>query len=778
MLFSRRFCATAIVFVFEIAFPLFAEHATALGATPTASATPIATSTATPTPIGVPSLLATSTPTATASPGKPTPTMTPILPTIIPTPTLLPTATATPVPKITPAPGGLDIEPAPRLINFGMVGIQQSTTRNLTLHNRTTMAVTGAASTSNPQVYVISPMAVSVPARGSQPFTIKFAPTTQGQQNAMAAFALAGDPNEPELTVPLEGFGAPGHLAIQQRVVNFGHPKNPKTAQLTRKDNLVNNGKGLLTITIGTLTPPFNVSPTGMQTIKPRDHLTLTITYSGTPKTETLTIMTDNPSQAKQNITVEGDATFTVPTATPTPTSLPTLPATPTPTKAVATPTPTPVTLPSPLSKASPAMLFAGHGLAGAMIGSPITPRSQTLGATAQTYNPQTDSFHKAGKMNNPRVGASSTTLPNGMTLIAGGGSCVEGKDRARSCAPTNTAQLFDPHTRKFKTAGTGSNGHMNSARMGHSATLISECGCPLDGDVLLAGGNSGVESVSPDKAASDAAPLQTAELYDPRNDAFIALPNSMVSPREEAIAVAIPGDGGKVLIAGGDSKGIFRNSIADAEIFDPVTQSFTATAPMSLSRELARAVALDPSSVNGPLAGDILVTGGMSTVGNLAGSSLNSAELYDPVAGKWTTIATPMDSPRALHSMTLLTSGPAEGQVLVLGGVVLQGTGGLKNLIRNSVASAELFNPADGSFSKAASMSGPRSAHSAIMLDNGPNSGNVLVAGGQKCDGPECNAADTAAELYDPATGKWNPSKAAMTPSLGAVLGEVVAIP
>jgi hypothetical protein len=423
-------------------------------------------------------------------------------------------------------------------------------------------------------------------------------------------------------------------------------------------------------------------------------------------------------------------------------------------------------------------MLFAGHGLAGEMMGPPITPKSQALSASALTYHPETDSFRQAGKMNNPRVGATSTTLSDGTTLIAGGGSCTESKDKTRSCAPTNTAQLFDPSTRKFRTAGNGSNGRMNSPRMGHSAVLISGCSCPLDGDVLLAGGNSGVESVSADKAASDVAPLQSAELYDPRDDSFIALSSTMVSPREEAIAVAMPGEGGKILLAGGDSKGIFQNSISAAEVFDPVTQSFSATAPMSLSREVARAVALDPSSVNGPLAGDILVTGGLSTIGNLAGSSLNSAELYDPVAGKWTTIATPMDSPRALHSMTLLTSGPAEGQVLVLGGVVLQGNGGLKNLIRNSVASAELFDPAEGSFSKAGSMNGPRSAHSAILLDKGPNSGDVLVAGGQKCEGPECNPADAAPEFYDPSTGKWNRSKASMSPSLGAVLGEVVPVP
>ena len=198
----------------------------------------------------------------------------------------------------------------------------------------------------------------------------------------------------------------------------------------------------------------------------------------------------------------------------------------------------------------------------------------------------------------------------------------------------------------------------------------------------------------------------------------------------------------------------------------------------MSLSRELARSVALDPAAVNGPLAGDILVAGGLSTVGNLAGSSLNSAELYDPVEGVWKTVPAQMESPRALHSMTLLSSGPDAGQVLVIGGALLQGTGGLKNLNRNSIASAELFNPTDATFNKVASMSAPRGAHSAVVLGSGPNSGNVLVAGGQKCDGAECGPTAKGAELYDPITGKWSPSSATMSHSLGAVLGEVVPVP
>jgi hypothetical protein len=85
----------------------------------------------------------------------------------------------------------------------------------------------------------------------------------------------------------------------------------------------------------------------------------------------------------------------------------------------------------------------------------------------AHVYDPATDSFRQVGKMNSPRVGAASITLPNGMTLIAGGGRCVDGQSGIRSCSATNTAQLFDPKTRKFTAAGTGSKGQMNAARMG-----------------------------------------------------------------------------------------------------------------------------------------------------------------------------------------------------------------------------------------------------------------------------------------------------------------------
>jgi hypothetical protein len=100
-------------------------------------------------------------------------------------------------------------------------------------------------------------------------------------------------------------------------------------------------------------------------------------------------------------------------------------------------------------------------------MGPSVSPKSQALGSVAHVYDPATDSFRQVGKMNSPRVGAASITLPNGMALIAGGGRCVDGQSGIRSCSATNTAQLFDPKTRKFTAAGTGSKGQMNAARMG-----------------------------------------------------------------------------------------------------------------------------------------------------------------------------------------------------------------------------------------------------------------------------------------------------------------------
>ncbi len=85
---------------------------------------------------------------------------------------------------------------------------------------------------------------------------------------------------------------------------------------------------------------------------------------------------------------------------------------------------------------------------------------------------------------------------------------------------------------------------------------------------------------------------------------------------------------------------------------------------------------------IAGPLSGEILVTGGITS----NNSAIATAELYDPGNGKFTG-TNDMTSPRAYHTATAL----GDGTVLVVGGIDSAG---------NPLDSAELFNPAMETFS------------------------------------------------------------------------------
>ncbi len=68
--------------------------------------------------------------------------------------------------------------------------------------------------------------------------------------------------------------------------------------------------------------------------------------------------------------------------------------------------------------------------------------------------------------------------------------------------------------------------------------------------------------------------------------------------------------------------------------------------------------------------------------------------------------------------------------------------------------SSAELYNPAAGTWSATGSLATARSAHNATLLRNG----KVLAAGGRNLLGPNLPATDlNSVELYDPATGTWS---------------------
>ena len=140
---------------------------------------------------------------------------------------------------------------------------------------------------------------------------------------------------------------------------------------------------------------------------------------------------------------------------------------------------------------------------------------------------------------------------------------------------------------------------------------------------------------------------------------------------------------------------------------------------------------------------GKVLVAGGSH--GNV---QLDSAELYNPSNGTWA-LTGPMSVARSGQTATLLP----DGDVLVAGGGCNgQAYGCDAGSFLSTLKSAELYDPATGTWSATGSMHEGRQFFTATLLPDG----KVLVAGGfNDCDDDFCSDL-ASAELYDPATGKW----------------------
>lgn len=144
---------------------------------------------------------------------------------------------------------------------------------------------------------------------------------------------------------------------------------------------------------------------------------------------------------------------------------------------------------------------------------------------------------------------------------------------------------------------------------------------------------------------------------------------------------------------------------------------------------------------------GYVLVVGGINwepTIGCPAGhlclSALASAELFNPATGTFAS-AGYMSAPRVYHTATLLTN----GKVLIAGGDDQRTT---------AYATAQLFDPASGLVTSTGNMMAARTGHTATLLADG----KVLVAGGGNTSGSDTEGTKSA-ELYDPATGKFTPT-------------------
>ena len=178
---------------------------------------------------------------------------------------------------------------------------------------------------------------------------------------------------------------------------------------------------------------------------------------------------------------------------------------------------------------------------------------SLTRLATAEIYDPGTGKIRSVGSMKRARIGHTATLLASGKVLVAGGHSSLD-------------LELFDPVQETFQVIGS-----LVQSREDHRATLLA------NGWVLLTGGSD-----------ARGKSLPHAELYDPSSHRTRVTAGAMGVAREDHTATLLPN--GRVLITGGEDNAAGANGsdiVLDAvELYDPTTDRFVSSGPLSLSRD------------------------------------------------------------------------------------------------------------------------------------------------------------------------------------------------
>ncbi|HZT36696.1 MAG TPA: kelch repeat-containing protein [Bryobacteraceae bacterium] len=307
--------------------------------------------------------------------------------------------------------------------------------------------------------------------------------------------------------------------------------------------------------------------------------------------------------------------------------------------------------------------------------------------ATAVLFDPRGGRFIPTGSMAEPRYEAAATLLDDGRVLVSGGASTSEGYAGAgqerQEEQSTDTAELYDPVTGRFSSAGKSERVYditsnrmlvrasMTAARRAHTATLIAAG--PLAGQVLIAGG-----------IGDQNKPLASAELYDPKANAFTPT-GSMLVARSYQTATALRD--GRVLVAGGTDAA--DKALATAEIYKPSAGKFTLTPqPMRQARYRQSAVLLDN--------GTVLLAGGASNSGVLA-----NAEIFDPRTALFRSTGLMKDYRMAagavlLRNGTVFIAGGYNNRPTYAPGAISMGSAAVSFRALNT---AEIYYPPSGQF-------------------------------------------------------------------------------
>lgn len=304
--------------------------------------------------------------------------------------------------------------------------------------------------------------------------------------------------------------------------------------------------------------------------------------------------------------------------------------------------------------------------------------------------------------MSVPRSGHTSTDLSGiwgGNVLIAGGHGPY-GIDRS-------SAELFDTQTEEFVATG--------SMRVGRSLHKAVKYLTPAAANsrVYVFGGSSSRASAAPAKGL--------VEYFDPATGVF-ADAGTLVTPRAHSFGVDVVGPA-QFLVAGGSS---FNTSgpVADAEVFNFGTGTSQAVGTMTQPRSWAEVFSLPAQSM-------AVVLGGAAT-----------ADLFQQASQSFSA-STSSTAWRLAYTATRLR----DGRILIAGGM-----GGSIPSPTNCVAVAEIFDPVSRTFTSTGTLVKSRVYHTATLLRDG----RVLIAGGTDCAGEQYTGTRSA-ELFDPAAGTFS---------------------